>query len=155
MSIFISTIPFNFGNKIRYFFYKKTLKYLGENVLFSFGVILSDKDISIGNNVRFGTYCTIGLADFGDNILVAQSVHFLSGRFQHGTANNGVPMVNQPGRKMRIRVANDIWIGAQSIIMNNISTGCIIGAGSVVVKSIDTPYSVHIGNPATLVKLRN
>lgn len=152
MSIWLSTIPFNIGNKIRYFYYKKMLNNVGDNVLFSYGVIVSYRDISIGSNVRFGPYCTIGLVDFGDNVLVAQSVHFLSGRHQHGVERNNMPMGIQTGQRARIKIFSDVWIGAQSVIMTDIPTGCVLGAGSVAVKNIEKKYAIYAGNPAKFIK---
>ncbi|GHT96557.1 acetyltransferase [Spirochaetia bacterium] len=156
-SILISTIPLQIGNRIRFYFYKKTLKSLGNDVTFSYGTILSREDISIGNNVRFGPYCSIGLVDFGNDIIVAQSVHFLSGRNQHGIERNGIPMCRQSGGRggvIRITIADDIWIGAQSVIMTNIPEGCVIGAGSIVVKDIQSPFGIYAGNPAKLIRIR-
>ena len=152
MSIFLSKFSFNIGIKIRYYFYQKMLKHLGNNVLFSYGVILSHNDISIGDNVRFGPNCTIGLVDFGNNILVAQSVHFLSGKQQHGITNNGIPMNQQPGILTRVTISDDVWVGASSVIMTDIPTGCVIGAGSVVVGGIEKKYSIYGGNPAKFIK---
>jgi virginiamycin A acetyltransferase len=153
MSVFISKIPFSFGNTIRYFFYKNTLKNVGTNVVFPYGIIFSHKDISIGNNVRFGPYNTIGLVDFGDDIIIAQYVHFLSGNKQHGYDKKDIPMINQIGTIKRIKIEKDIWIGTNSIIMNDITKGCIIASGSIVTKSFDE-YSIIGGNPAKVIKKR-
>lgn len=49
----------------------------------------------------------------------------------------------------RIRIGNNCFIGARSIIMPGVTIGdnCIVGAGSVVTKSI-APNMVVAGNPA-------
>lgn len=54
-----------------------------------------------------------------------------------------------------ISIGNDVWIGAQSVILPGakISDGAIIGANSTVVDTIP-PYAVAVGNPARVVKHR-
>lgn len=154
ISVLISRLPFKLGDKIRYSYYKMELVQIGENVKFSYGTILTDKKIKIGNNVRFGPYNTVGLVNFGNDIVVGQYVHFLSGKKQHGTELNGVPMFLQPGTKELIKIGSDCWIGANSVIMCDIANGCVIGAGSVVIKKT-TANSISAGNPCKLIKFRN
>lgn len=153
MSVFCSKIPFSIGDKFRFHFYKKILRNVGNNVHFSYGVIFTHKEISIGNNVRFGPYNTIGLVDFGNDILIGQYVHFLSGKNQHSYEKKDIPINQQKGKQEKIFIANDIWIGTGCIIMSNISQGSVVAAGSVVIKNFDE-YSVIGGNPAKVIKRR-
>lgn len=153
MSVFLSKIPFSTGDRIRFHFYKSVLKSVGDSVRFSYGTILTHKDISIGNNVRFGPYNTVGLVDFGNNILVGQFVHFLSGKNQHEYGRKDIPINQQAGKQVRIRIESDIWVGTGSVIMDNVSTGSIVAAGSIVVNCFDA-YSIIGGNPAKLLKMR-
>lgn len=153
MSVFLSKVPFATGDMLRYYFYKKTLKRVGENVVFSYGIVFSHTDIEIGNNVRFGPYNTIGLVDFGNDILIGQNVHFLSGKNQHSYERKDIPISQQGGTINKITINDDIWIGAGSIIMATASKGSVIAAGSIVVKTLDE-YSVIAGNPAKVIKKR-
>ncbi len=52
-------------------------------------------------------------------------------------------------------IGNDVWIGAEALIMPGIQigNGAVIGARSVVTKNIG-PYEIWAGNPARLVKKR-
>ena len=55
-----------------------------------------------------------------------------------------------------IIIEDNVWIGQRSMILKGreeivIGRGCIIGAGSVVTKSIP-PYAIVAGNPAKIVK---
>lgn len=152
ISLLIAYIPTQFGNQIRYFFYKKIFKKLGKNVLFSYGCIFTHADIKIGDNVRFGPFNTIANVDFGNNILIAQSVHFMSGKHQHGILKNDLIM-NQPGEISKIIIGDDCWIGVGSIILANLGRGSVIGAGSIVIKETEE-YGVFAGNPAKLIKYR-
>jgi len=153
VSELISLLPFRFGEYVRYEFYKRTLAECGQNVTISFGTILSYPDITIGNNVWIGTFNTFGHVDIGDYTLTAQSCNFLSGADQHGIAETNIPIMKQPGIPRRIRVGPDIWVGANVTVLANIGNGCVIGAGSVVVKDIPD-WAITAGNPARVIRLR-
>ncbi len=55
----------------------------------------------------------------------------------------------------QVTLGNDIWIGANSIIIDGITiaNGAIVAANSVVVKDVG-PYEIVGGNPAKLIKKR-
>lgn len=57
--------------------------------------------------------------------------------------------------KGAITIGNDVWIGANSIIISGVSigTGAVIAAGAVVTKDVP-PYSIVAGNPARLLRYR-
>lgn len=153
MSQFISLIPFSFGNILRNRFYYKTLKLCGENCNFHFGTIITYRDIIIGNNVSIGPYNTLGYVELGDNVITAQFVHILSGNMQHGYERNDVPIIKQKGILRTVHIGSDVWIGANSVIMNDVSNGCIIGAGAVVTKPTKE-YTIVAGNPGKCIKDR-
>jgi maltose O-acetyltransferase len=64
-------------------------------------------------------------------------------------------MIFQPGKTERVTVGNDIWIGAQSVIMHDIANGCVVGAGSVVTKDLTDSNCIYAGNPARFIKKRD
>lgn len=55
----------------------------------------------------------------------------------------------------KISIGNDVWIGANSIVLDgvNIGDGAIIAAGSIVSKDIP-PYAIAGGVPAKIIKYR-
>jgi virginiamycin A acetyltransferase len=54
-----------------------------------------------------------------------------------------------------ITVGNDVWIGANVVILDGavIPDGCVIGAQSLV-KGILKEYSIYAGNPLRLIGTR-
>lgn len=64
---------------------------------------------------------------------------------------NGVDAIS----KGNIIINDDVWIGANAIILSgvHIAQGAVIGAGSVVTKDV-SPYAIVAGNPAKVIKYR-
>lgn len=52
-------------------------------------------------------------------------------------------------------IGNDVWIGANAIVLDGvrIGNGVIVGAGAVVVKDIP-PYAIVVGVPAKIIRYR-
>lgn len=98
----------------------------------------TDAMIRIGNNVMFGPHCFV----VGGN-------HNIS--WENGPMNKA-PLSD---RSRGIEIENDVWVGANSIILDggSIGEGAVIGAGSVVRGRVP-PYSIYIGNPGHVVKQR-
>jgi len=153
MSEFLGFIPYFPGVILRYEFYRFALRKCGRNVLIEFGVIFIYSDIEIGDNVLIGRYSIVHHCDFGSHVLVGERSTFLSGMRQHSYDRTDIPMTAQGGAKKRIMVGDDCWIGSHSILMDDVATGCVIGAGSVVTKSLPA-HSVAVGNPARPVRNR-
>ena len=153
ISELLSVIPFAIGVIIRYEFYKRTLRDCGDNVFIMFGTVFYYPQISIGNNVLIGMYNTIHHCDFGNDVMVAESCHFISGSRQYGFNRLDKPMTHQHGKMIRIQVGNDVWIGTNSTIMADIGTGSVVGAGSVVISKVE-PFSIVGGNPARILRKR-
>lgn len=149
-----SLIPGIFGNYVRKQFYRLFIKEFGRNVQIPIGTVFSCRNIKIGDNVRFGPYNSIALVDFGNDIVIAQGVHFLSGKNQHGTEMNSVPMIRQEGRFRKISIGSDVWFGAGSIVMADVANGNVVAAGAVVTVDITETNSVWGGIPAKRVGAR-
>ena len=62
---------------------------------------------------------------------------------------------SRPNRNDLPAIGHDVWIGQSATLARGISlgTGCVVGAGSVVTKSVP-PYAVVAGNPARMIRMR-
>jgi chloramphenicol O-acetyltransferase type B len=60
-----------------------------------------------------------------------------------------------PASKGKVVVGNDVWIGAEALILSGVTIGdgAVIGARAVVTKEIPA-YAIAVGNPATVVRRR-
>lgn len=125
----------------------------------SLGVFSYIADNGRINNADIGKYCSIGL-----NLIVGQGKHpttFISTSpvFYSSSGVAGKSFTKSSlglfEEYQRIKIGNDVWIGANVIILDGveIGDGAIIGAGSLVTKSV-AEYSIVGGVPAKLIKFR-
>lgn len=149
----LSIVPYVVGTIMRYEFYRFALTGCGKNVMIGFGTVFLYRDIRIGDNVLIGMYNTIHHCDFGSYVLTAEGCRFLSGSRYHGYARSDVPMALQGGELKRIDIADDVWIGANAVVMAGVGTGAIVAAGAVVVDPVDDMTIVG-GVPARALKSR-
>jgi len=152
ISILASKIPFIFGQRVRYFYYKATLAALGKQVVFKYGSFCQYPSARIGDRVLFGYYNAIGEIDMGDDVVIGGFVNFISGTTQHSFEDENLPIGSQKaaGRSM-ITIGSDVWIGSNAVIAASIGSRCVIGAGSVLVKNAEN-WSIYAGNPAKFIK---
>lgn len=120
--------------------------------------IRNAQNITLGENVRITMDCCIWAEKnskivFGDNVLVGPGVKMFCGN--HGSQKNGVPMVFQERIEKDICIGEDVWIGANSIIVSGvrIGKGAIVAAGAVVTKDVPS-YAIVGGTPAKVIKYR-
>jgi acetyltransferase-like isoleucine patch superfamily enzyme len=112
--------------------------------------------VRIGNNVRFygmrsSTFSSEPwLVSIGDNVYVTAGVCFITHDGGALVLRKEVPDLDWAAP---ITIGNDVYIGLRSLILPGVSIGdrCIIGAGSVVTKSIPS-NSVAAGVPARVIE---
>ncbi|MEI6048258.1 MAG: acyltransferase [Bacteroidota bacterium] len=112
-------------------------------------------DVIIGNNSRIGIGNTlIGPICIGNDVIFAQNI-VLSG-LNHGYQDVHTPIKNQAVTKSPIKIEDEVWIGANSVVVAGVTIGkhSVIAAGSVVTKDIP-PFSVAVGNPCRVIKHLN
>ncbi len=148
-----SLVPYVFGVILRYEFYRFALRRCGRNVIIESGTVFLYRDVSLGSNVNVARQVIVHHCDLGDYVLVGEGSSLLSGARYHNFERTDLPMVLQGGRKTRIRIDEDCWIGVRSVVMADVGRGSIVGAGSVVTRKVE-PYSIVAGNPARLIRKR-
>lgn len=112
-------------------------------------------DVIIGDRSIIGLGSTIiGPVTIGNDVMLAQNI-VISG-MNHGYEDIGIPPSRQKDICKQIIIADEVCIGANSVITAGVSLGkhCIVGAGSVVTKDIPA-FSVAAGNPARVIKKYN
>lgn len=67
----------------------------------------------------------------------------------------GEPIKGHPKTKGDVLIGNDVWIGAEAVILSGvrIGDGAVVGARAVVSRDV-SPYTIVAGNPARAVKKR-
>ena len=147
-------MPYSLCSKqIRSFLIKSFINRCGKNIKVENGVLLSPK-IEIGDNTEINEFCRIRAnVKIGKDVLIAPGVQFIS--VNHGYENLSVPMREQKDIEGYIIIEDDVWIGTNAIILQNVTVGAhsVIAAGAVVTKDIPA-YSIVGGVPAKLIKSR-
>lgn len=93
-------------------------------------------------------YQAINGIEFGGGTIWANNCSFIS-------ANHSFKDLKKHNKSSKIIIGENVWIGSQCVILPGIQIGdnSIIGAGSVVTKSIPT-NSIAVGNPAKVIAKR-
>lgn len=108
-------------------------------------------------NANIGRFCSIGM-----QTLIGPGRHPLNYISSHPffyspghEANNFNSVQGDFEESLRVEIGNDVWIGAQCIILDGvkIGDGAIVAADSVVTKDVE-PYSIVGGTPAKYIKSR-
>ena len=155
-TVFFRNIPdyFKSGVFLRNFSARHFLKKSGRHVSIGYGSRIH-RNTELGENSGIGRNCEImNGVTIGDNVMIGPEVYMCTET--HNFSDTSVPMCKQGYKERKpIVIEDDVWIGAKAIILPGVTvgTGSVIGAGTVVPRSIP-PYSVVVGNPARVVKSR-
>lgn len=154
ISIALGQIPLQWGKLVRYRFYLKTLRRVGRNVNFMQGVVFEGRNCVIGNDVYIG-YRSVVFNDvsIGSDVMIAHGSIIMSGRRQHGVSDLTRPMSSQVGVRQHVTIGDNVWVGANACVMNNLSSGVVVGAGTIVIHSVPE-NSIVVGNPGRIVSRR-
>lgn len=113
--------------------------YLGDNIYIAPNFLISARNLKFGNNIIIGPNLLLECDDHvfknvGKTIWETYTVERTFGS---------------------VTIEDDVWIGGNVTILKNviIGEGCIIGAASVVTKSLP-PYSICVGTPCRPINVR-
>ncbi|ACM40006.1 MULTISPECIES: acyltransferase [Rhizobium/Agrobacterium group] len=111
-------------------------------------------DVELGENVSINAYaCMSGRVRVGNGVRIASHVSIIG--FNHGFDDLETPIYRQPLTSLGIEIGDDVWIGANAVILDGarIGSGAIIAAGAVVSKDIP-PQAIAGGVPARVLRMR-
>lgn len=144
----------NFAKTLRVLCAKLMLEKYGKNINIEKGAQFSTRT-EIGDNSGIGINARItGKTIIGNNVMMGPNCMIYTVNHKHDTID--IPMFQQGMEKEKIvKIGSDVWIGANCIILPGveIGDGVIIGAGTVVNKSIP-PYKIVVSNRQIIVKDR-
>lgn len=131
---------------------------IGKRTFIDRGVIIRGLagDIRIGSDCFINAYCVLiggGKLNVGDCVML--SAHTVIVTANHNFSEIEIPIKDQGQTTIGVRIDRDVWIGAGSRILDgvHIGEGTVIGAGSVVSKSIAS-YKIAVGVPAKEISSR-
>lgn len=111
--------------------------------------------IYIGNNCRIHGSCLHAYKkiSIGSNCLIAANSNIIDGNGHDLSFNDVSNRINTQGDSKEIIIGNNVWIGANVIVLPGVTigNGSVISANSVVHKNIP-PMVLAGGNPIQIIK---
>ncbi|PTX45325.1 acetyltransferase-like isoleucine patch superfamily enzyme [Christiangramia gaetbulicola] len=112
------------------------------------------KGASIGKNCKISSHSFIceGV-HIADNVFIGHNVTFINDKFPRATNADGIPQTEEDWNCESTYIEDGASIGSSATLLCGITIGrgAIVGAGSVVTKSVPE-NAVVAGNPAKVIK---
>ena len=109
-------------------------------------------DVVIGDHTRIGLHNTIiGPVSIGNHVNLAQGITVTA--LNHNFKDHDKRIDEQGVSTNSVTIGNDIWIGANAVILPGVTIGnhSVVAAGAVVTKDVP-PHSLVAGVPAKVIK---
>ena len=118
-----------------------------------------EKLILFGDRVQINDYVHISAMsgiEIGDDVLIASHVYISDNSHGYYNENGDSPKIPPSQRKYlisKVKIGNNVWLGEGVIVLPGveIGDGCIIGAHSVVNKTLPKGV-IAVGSPAKIIK---
>ena len=121
------------------------------------------KILTYGGDVELGSRCSVnpyavlyghGGLRIGDYVRIAS--HCVVIPSNHGFDDTQRPIAEQPETRRGIMIGDDVWLGAQVVVLDGsvLEDGCVVGAGAVVRGRLEARM-VYAGVPAKPLKRRS
>ncbi|MBW4082237.1 DapH/DapD/GlmU-related protein [Paenibacillus sp. S150] len=128
--------------------------HMGDRSYVAGAAIIRCARVVMGSDCSINSYSVLsGNITMGNGVRIASHASIYG--FNHGYESAEQPIFRQPVSSKGIQIGDDVWIGANAVILDGVHIGShsIIGAGSVVTRDV-APYSIMGGNPARLIRSR-
>ena len=101
---------------------------------------------------RFSQFDVLGKCEIGNHVLIATGCVIID--HNHGL-DPAMRIDQQPCTLKTVRIGDDVWLGAYSIVLPgvNIGTGAVVGAHACVTKDVP-PFAISVGVPAKVIGYR-
>ena len=109
-------------------------------------------DVRIGDYTRIGLHNTIiGPVTIGNHVNLAQGITVTA--LNHNFEDSNKRIDEQGVSTNPVTIEDDIWIGANAVILPGVTIGhhSVVAAGAVVTKDVP-PHSLVAGVPAKIIK---
>ena len=117
-------------------------------------------ETQVGAVVEMGADCSVnagatlrGEVRLGDGVRIASHAQLIG--FNHGIDDPDKPIHEQPHTSKGIVVGDDVWVGANAVVLDGVTIGshAVVAAGAVVTKPVPE-WAIVGGNPARLIRSR-
>ncbi|WP_121567318.1 CatB-related O-acetyltransferase [Petrotoga sp. Shatin.DS.tank11.9.2.9.3] len=146
-------------NRILNLYYNKTipLKYYNKKYKIMKRTSI-DNYSDIGFNTYIGYNCFITKSKIGNYCSIGNNVHIGPGEHDLNKISTSAIMYKNSYEELTkedCTLGNDVWVGADAIVLRGvkIGDGAVIGANSVVTHDIPD-FAVAVGSPAKVIKYR-
>ena len=140
-----------FTDKLFTLYYRFIGVKIGKGTIIRKGTFINDpKALIIGDNCSIhGEFKSRGRIIIGNNVEIVQDVLI-------STQSHNVNSEYFESKYSPVRIGNYCWIGPRACILQGceLEEGVVIGALSVVTKSIISPWTVAVGSPAVVKRPR-
>jgi acetyltransferase-like isoleucine patch superfamily enzyme len=146
----LSLVPGGVGLLLRRAWYGATLAGCGKRLKVLFGAVIHSPDSRIGDDCHVGELNRVGLVEIGPNFLSSHHVCIVSGRHQHGYERTDVPIRDQPDTPRRVKIGEDVWVGAGATIGADVAAHTVVGMGAAITQSFPE-WSILGGVPGKVI----